>query len=797
MTITIVSRLWMMSLQACALILIVLLARRLFKKYPKIYSYCLWILVGARLLCPVFIEAPFSLQPDLPSYSEAVQGRADSSKTQAGDNVKQPQLQAGEAGMTGQSALLSSVQPEAATGAQPGETLQSEGALQSGKLPNVPYASDSEPKSGDAVKDFDSEAAGTEPAESGVGFAGEGLYKLLAIIYLAGVGIFLCVYLARYLLMKHWIALAVREQENVWLCERVEAPFVIGVLSPKIILPYSLSEQEKYHVLRHERTHIRHHDPLIRLAGVLCICLHWWNPLVWLAVHKMNQDMEMFCDEAALCHATAEDRKAYAKALLSFAAKRSGFSLGLAFGESNTEKRVRNIMRKRKGSLIIILLVALLATFCACAFMTSPKEDDGNGDVPAAGSAQGTPEDQDNNIQNPNGNQNGSEDGEHNLNGDRSEGLDGNQIRWDETSNVGTWKITDYAAPGIYAMTEEEISGYIGSSIVYAENYFRLGTAEPLEVEGYREELVTAREFDELYRVSTGELGISGIAVNCYEAVGAQDAPFGSFFYQIDYDNALIFCDGVFFRAVREETQGEDTNSNPVENGTEHETAGGTESEVPDPDREAMLAAYTSVLESFYFDHTPPDGESYGFWEGEDVSGNRFALYDIDGDGKDELIVEWTTTYNAGNVIIIYGYDAASNTVRREFEQYPFATFYDNGIVKIGASHNHGRAPMLEDFWPYTLYQYDPDSDSYIGIATVDAWEREPDEFNISEDFPEEADADGDGVLYYVMQVEHYDYDVPCDLAEYNKWLDSYVGGAEKMEVPYMWLTEENINGIK
>ncbi|MBO5281545.1 MAG: hypothetical protein J6B43_00215, partial [Lachnospiraceae bacterium] len=58
-----VSRLWLMSLQACVLILIVLMARAALKRYPKIYSYLLWILVGLRLLCPVVVESPFSLQP--------------------------------------------------------------------------------------------------------------------------------------------------------------------------------------------------------------------------------------------------------------------------------------------------------------------------------------------------------------------------------------------------------------------------------------------------------------------------------------------------------------------------------------------------------------------------------------------------------------------------------------------------------------------------------------------------------------------------------------------------------------
>lgn len=659
MMITMASRLWIMSLQSCVLILLVLLAGKLLKKYPKIYSYWLWILVGVRLLCPVLMEAPFSLQPDLPGYSDMLRG-GDSLKAQ-GDREQERQFWSGEGDGQKQSALLAGIQPGRLCGAQ------QEQALPPGKTP------DAQPDESLRVQQLsglqlsgpagipDAGITETEVQLTRTNAEQSGVLGVLAIIYPAGTGIFLCVYLAQYLRMKRRIAFAVREQENIWLCENVKSPFVIGILSPKIILPYGLSGQEKYQVLRHERTHIRHRDPLIRLAGVLCICLHWWNPLVWLAVHKMNQDMEMFCDEAALRYAAAEERKAYAEALLSFAAKRSGFSLGLAFGESNTEKRVRNIMRKRKGSFIIILLVVLSAVFCACAFMTSPAEETGNG------------------LQNINPNEDQDED------------------------------------------------RYENQPEAQEENQKSEGDGE-------------------------GES-----------------------------------------RSGNEETREESQSVTPTAAGGEE-----PESNPPAPEREAMLAAYTSVLESFYFEHTPPDDESYGFWEEADISDNSFALCDIDGDGKDELIVVWVTTFTAGNAVIVYGYDAVSDTVRRELYEYPALTFYENGVIEARASHNHGMAPGLEDFWPYTLYQYDTAADTYEIAGAVDAWDRTYAETKSNgTSFPEAVDADGDGIVYCVVSYGEEEFNASLDFEEYSRWRNSYLEGAEKIDVPYMRLTEENIYGIK
>ena len=178
---------------------------------------------------------------------------------------------------------------------------------------------------------------------------------------------------AVYMGWKRKLSAAVRQRENIWYRERISSPFVMGVLRPRIYLPYGLDPQEEKSILLHEKTHIRHLDPLLRLLGTFALCLHWWNPLVWLGIHCFYQDMEMFCDEAAMGKADLSRRRAYAETLLRFAVRQSGPGMALAFGETHTEQRIRNILRPKRRGRWITLAVALFAAAGAAIFLTVPQ----------------------------------------------------------------------------------------------------------------------------------------------------------------------------------------------------------------------------------------------------------------------------------------------------------------------------------------------------------------------------------------------------------------------------------------
>lgn len=213
-----------------------------------------------------------------------------------------------------------------------------------------------------------------------------------------------------------------------------------------------------------------------------------------------------------------------------------------------------------------------------------------------------------------------------------------------------------------------------------------------------------------------------------------------------------------------------------------------------DFDKEAKNM-YTSILKDIYYKHTFPDGQACDWNDNSDISKNRFAVYDIDQDSKEELIIEYANASMAGMVELIYDYDNNTKTADEEFREFPALTYYDNGIIKADWSHNQG---LAGNFWPYTLYQYDRESDSYVDVGMVDAWDRSLSETDYNgNSFPAKSDTDGDGIVYYIMEDGEYKLDHPVDWTEYEQWQDSYLGTAKEINVPFMDLTEENIDNIQ
>lgn len=204
--------------------------------------------------------------------------------------------------------------------------------------------------------------------------------------------------------------------------------------------------------------------------------------------------------------------------------------------------------------------------------------------------------------------------------------------------------------------------------------------------------------------------------------------------------------------------------------------------------------AYFTALENLIQNHTFPDGTEAGELSG-DMSENMFAIYDVDNDGKDELIIMYSGTIIAGMTEYVFGYDDETGALQTELQEFPPVTFYNNGIVKVLWSHNQGRAG---EFWPYNMYQYNRDSDSYVLVGMVDAWDKNiPGTDSQNNPFPSDIDKSETGFVYYIMKDGQYDDTHPVDVSEYNEWVNDYIEDALEIQIQYMDLTEENISQIK
>ena len=208
---------------------------------------------------------------------------------------------------------------------------------------------------------------------------------------------------------------------------------------------------------------------------------------------------------------------------------------------------------------------------------------------------------------------------------------------------------------------------------------------------------------------------------------------------------------------------------------------------------EAQLRAYRHALEDLYFYYDLPGDCEVGYDGIAKLSSNKFTIFDVDGDGSQELLILYGTTYNAGNTFAIYDYDEATGSIQEELIEYITASVWEGGVLRVLASHAHGLS-LGEVLWPYTLYRYDPTTDSYEQIVQVDAWEKEyyPQDYS-GNPFPEAQDADGDGVVYLLYFSEREDPQI-LDGEAFREWEDSYL--VTEVSLPWVRLTPLNIGAL-
>lgn len=320
-----------MSLTSAFVILFVLLARLLLKKAPKVFSYALWAVVLFRLVCPFSFESVISL---LPEKSEPIT----------------PEV------------LYSQELPEIPVPEfQGGFDIPHEDFIYE-EEPFVPVVSDV-PEISDVPE------APAEPEVSTMQvltFAGIALW-------LAGIAALLVYSGVSLIKLKKRLKTAVNNDGNVYISDCLTTPFVIGVFRPRIYLPANLSEEETRYILLHERTHIRRLDHIVKIVSYLVLCVHWFNPLVWIAFFLSGKDMEMSCDEAVIKKLGGGVKKDYSTSLLALATgKRIVGGSPLAFGEGNTKSRIKNVLSYKKPAFWVIIIALVGVAILTVGLITNP-----------------------------------------------------------------------------------------------------------------------------------------------------------------------------------------------------------------------------------------------------------------------------------------------------------------------------------------------------------------------------------------------------------------------------------------
>ncbi|MHC1722343.1 MAG: M56 family metallopeptidase [Aminipila sp.] len=194
--------------------------------------------------------------------------------------------------------------------------------------------------------------------------------------WITGIVLMLMYSIVCILILKNHLKNAQHLEYNIYEAVNIKTPFVLGILNPRIYLPAGLTENEKKYIIQHEKTHISRHDHLVKLLAFLILCVHWFNPLVWISFLLMSTDMELSCDERVIRKMGIEIKKDYSTSLLSLATNHRIINGSpLAFGERNVKERIKNVLNYKKPVPWIIAFSIIIVCIIGIGLLANPKSE--------------------------------------------------------------------------------------------------------------------------------------------------------------------------------------------------------------------------------------------------------------------------------------------------------------------------------------------------------------------------------------------------------------------------------------
>ena len=195
-------------------------------------------------------------------------------------------------------------------------------------------------------------------------------------VWLIGLAAMLLYALVSYLRLRRRVSASIPLRENIYVCDEVASPFILGILRPRIYLPSALDEAQRGSVLSHERAHLARRDHWWKPLGFALLAVYWFNPLLWLAYTLLCRDIELACDERVLCGMDAGQVKDYSSALLACSVPRRMLAAcPLAFGEVGVGARVKNALRYKKPAFWVVAASVAVCVVVAVCFLTNPPTD--------------------------------------------------------------------------------------------------------------------------------------------------------------------------------------------------------------------------------------------------------------------------------------------------------------------------------------------------------------------------------------------------------------------------------------
>ena len=421
-----------MSISASWLILAIVVLRIFLKKVPRKIICFLWALVAIRLVCPFAIESRLSLIPDTQGIFADYENQLENAGTDnvnsglqdmsgaVGGALDNEGAAGGNADMA--SGKLNNEIDNAAGNITAGNTAGgnitggsvSDGGIAAGNIAdknnmsgNIPNISNGNAMAVDnpdrgnngglndisggniagSIDNADNNLSGAatsgdqKAAAGNVGYRAILAGKLgginpgrLAFIWAAGCVVLLLYAVCSYILLKRKTGAAFNNGENIYICDDIDTPFILGTLSPKIYIPSLLTEEERSYVIAHEKAHLKRLDCVWKPLGFILLAVYWFNPLSWVAYILLCRDIELACDERVIADKDIEYKKQYAMTLLNCSSpKKMVSACPLAFGEVSVKTRIKTVLNYKKPAFWLVLAAVAACVVVMVCFMTNPK----------------------------------------------------------------------------------------------------------------------------------------------------------------------------------------------------------------------------------------------------------------------------------------------------------------------------------------------------------------------------------------------------------------------------------------
>ena len=303
-----------MSITASYLVLAVVIARALLKKAPKWITCLLWAMVGFRLICPFTIESVLSLIPGTQTIT--------ANETSV---IRPFTVQSGIAGIdTSVNEFLDDKYAEGVT------------------VPTNTFAD---------------------------------VTTVLSVIWLVGLICMLIYGFISYIRLRKRVGVSLLFKDNIYYCDNIDTPFILGFFKPKIYVPSGISEEQTGYITLHEKAHLKRKDHLWKPLGFLLLSVYWFNPVMWVAYILLCRDIESACDEKVIKNMDNSEKKNYSETLVSCSVqRRMVMACPLAFGEVGVKQRIKSVLNYKKPAFWIIILAFVLFTVVAVCFLTNPDD---------------------------------------------------------------------------------------------------------------------------------------------------------------------------------------------------------------------------------------------------------------------------------------------------------------------------------------------------------------------------------------------------------------------------------------